>query len=75
MPPPALLEEQTRAHVGAACQILGSSMSFIDGSVVNVALPVMQRSLATTFGTLQWVVNGYMLTFARIAGSHLRTVL
>ena len=46
--------------------ILGSSMSFIDGSVVNVALPVMQRSLGTTFGTLQWVVNGYMLTFASL---------
>ena len=46
--------------------ILGSSMSFIDGSVVNVALPAMQRSLATSFGTLQWVVNGYMLTLASL---------
>ena len=46
--------------------ILGSSMSFIDGSVVNVALPVMQRSLTTSFGTLQWVVNGYMLTLASL---------
>ena len=32
--------------------ILGSSMTFIDGSVVNVALPVMQRSLMTSFGAL-----------------------
>src|SRR4029453_12780211 len=46
--------------------ILGSSMTFIDGSVVNVALPVMQRSLTTSFGTLQWVVNGYMLTLASL---------
>ena len=46
--------------------ILGSSMSFIDGSVVNVALPAMQHNLATSFGTLQWVVNGYMLTFASL---------
>jgi EmrB/QacA subfamily drug resistance transporter len=46
--------------------ILGSSMSFIDGSVVNVALPAMQRSLGTSFGALQWVVNGYMLTFASL---------
>jgi EmrB/QacA subfamily drug resistance transporter len=46
--------------------ILGSSMSFIDGSVVNVALPAMQNSLDTTFGTMQWVVNGYMLTLASL---------
>src|SRR5262245_4584352 len=46
--------------------ILGSSMGFIDGSVVNVALPAMQRSLETTFGTMQWVVNGYMLTLASL---------
>jgi EmrB/QacA subfamily drug resistance transporter len=46
--------------------ILGSSMSFIDGSVVNVALPAMQHDLATSFATLQWVVNGYMLTLASL---------
>jgi EmrB/QacA subfamily drug resistance transporter len=46
--------------------ILGSSMGFIDGSVVTVALPAMQRSLETTFGTMQWVVNGYMLTVASL---------
>lgn len=46
--------------------ILGSSMSFIDGSVVNVALPTMQRDLETTFGTMQWVANGYMLTLASL---------
>src|SRR5262245_3925314 len=46
--------------------ILGSSMGFIDGSVVNVALPTMQRDLETTFGTMQWVANGYMLTLASL---------
>jgi len=46
--------------------ILGSSMSFIDGSVVNVALPAIQRDLATGFGTLQWVFNGYMLSLASL---------
>jgi EmrB/QacA subfamily drug resistance transporter len=44
--------------------ILGSSLSFIDGSVVNVALPAMQRDLRTDLTTMQWVVNGYMLTLA-----------
>ena len=44
--------------------ILGSSLSFIDGSVVNVALPAMQRSLGTDLAMMQWVANGYMLTLA-----------
>jgi EmrB/QacA subfamily drug resistance transporter len=46
--------------------ILGSSMGFIDSSVVNVALPVMQQDLQTTFGTMQWVVNGYLLALASL---------
>jgi EmrB/QacA subfamily drug resistance transporter len=46
--------------------ILGSSMSFIDGSVVNVALPAMQQSFAASLGTMQWVMNGYMLTLASL---------
>ncbi|MDQ8729941.1 MFS transporter [Bradyrhizobium sp. LHD-71] len=46
--------------------ILGSSMSFIDGSVVNVALPEMQRSLGASLGTMQWVINGYLLTLASL---------
>jgi hypothetical protein len=41
-------------------------MSFIDGSVVNVALPAMQRTFATSFATLQWVFNGYLLALASL---------
>jgi hypothetical protein len=33
--------------------ILGSSMAFVDGSAVNVALPIMQQELGATFGELQ----------------------
>ena len=46
--------------------ILGSSMSFIDGSVVNVALPAMQSDFATDFSRLQWVMNGYLLALASL---------
>lgn len=46
--------------------ILGSSMGFIDGSVVNVALPAMQGSLQSTLATMQWVINGYMLMLASL---------
>ena len=44
-----------------AATILGSSMAFIDGSVVNVALPAIQRDLASSVRGAQWIVNGYML--------------
>src|SRR5690242_8543203 len=46
--------------------ILGSSLSFIDGSVVSVALPAMQRGLETGLAGIQWVVNGYMLSIASL---------
>ena len=44
-----------------AATILASSMAFIDGSVVNIALPTIQRELAAGFAALQWVVNAYVL--------------
>lgn len=46
--------------------ILGSSIGFIDSSVVNVVLPTIQSSLETSLGAIQWVVNGYMLTLASL---------
>jgi EmrB/QacA subfamily drug resistance transporter len=44
-----------------AATILGSSMAFIDGSVVSVALPAIQNDLATSVRGAQWIVNAYML--------------
>ena len=41
--------------------ILGSSMAFIDGTVVNVALPALQTSLGGTVTDIQWVVEAYGL--------------
>jgi len=41
--------------------ILGSSMAFIDGTVVNVALPVLQIDLHATAAEVQWVVEAYSL--------------
>jgi MFS family permease len=49
-----------------AATILGSSMAFIDGSVVNVALPAVQADLATSVSGTQWVVNAYMLTLSAL---------
>src|SRR6266566_5504076 len=47
-----------------AATILGSSMAFIDGTVVNVALPALQRSLHASVVDLQWVVEAYALLLA-----------
>ena len=44
-----------------AATILGSSMAFIDGSAVTVALPRIQSDLNRSVQGAQWVVNGYML--------------
>jgi EmrB/QacA subfamily drug resistance transporter len=41
--------------------ILGSSMAFIDGTVVNVALPVLQTTFHATVVDVQWVVESYGL--------------
>jgi EmrB/QacA subfamily drug resistance transporter len=44
-----------------AATILGSSMAFIDGTVVNVALPALQSSLHADIVDVQWVVESYGL--------------
>ncbi len=46
--------------------ILGSSMAFIDGTVVNVALPVLQTDLKATATDVQWVVEAYSLFLAAL---------
>lgn len=46
--------------------VLGSSLAFIDGSVVNVALADMQRELGASVSDLQWIANSYMLTLAAL---------
>jgi EmrB/QacA subfamily drug resistance transporter len=41
--------------------ILGSSLAFIDGSVVNVALPALARQLHADPARLSWAINAYLL--------------
>jgi EmrB/QacA subfamily drug resistance transporter len=49
-----------------AATILGSSMAFIDGTVVNVALPALQSDLHATISDVQWVVEAYALFLAAL---------
>ncbi|PYQ57258.1 MAG: MFS transporter [Acidobacteria bacterium] len=60
------------ARWALAATILGSTMAFIDGTVVNVALPVLQSDLHATINDAQWVVNAYLLvlsSFILVGGS------
>lgn len=49
-----------------AATILGSSMAFIDSTVVNVALPALQAKLNATVVDVQWVVEAYALFLAAL---------
>ncbi|HEY0525467.1 MAG TPA: DHA2 family efflux MFS transporter permease subunit [Stellaceae bacterium] len=49
-----------------ATTILASSLAFVDGSVVNVGLPAIGRSLGADAGALQWVVNAYLLPLSAL---------
>ncbi len=46
-----------KRRLALAATICGSGMAFLDGSVVNVALPAMQRSLQAGAAETQWLVN------------------
>ena len=48
-----------------AC-ILGSVIVFVDSTVVNVALPAMQRDLGGGLALQQWVVDAYLLTLGSL---------
>src|SRR2546427_10079036 len=42
------------------------AMAMLDNTVVNVALPSIQKHLGAGFSELQWVVDGYVLAFASL---------
>ena len=46
--------------------ILGSGIAFLDGTVVNVALPEIQRDLGGGLSGLQWILDGYLLTLSAL---------
>jgi EmrB/QacA subfamily drug resistance transporter len=50
----------------AAVVILGTSMTVLDLTIVNVAIPTLGGDLHTSIATIQWVLTGYMLAFASV---------
>src|SRR5258708_24333763 len=49
-----------------AVTILGSTMAFVDESVVNVALPAIEADLKAPVAVIQWLVNAYTLCVAAL---------
>lgn len=61
-----------RQRLVLAIAILASFVAFLDGSVVNVALPAISRDLGGGLTTQQWVVDAYLITLGSlilVAGS------
>ena len=59
---------RTRHHPGwtLVMSVAASSLSFIDGSILNVALPAIRASTGANAAEVQWVVNGYTLPLAAL---------
>ena len=49
-----------------AAMVLGSGIVFLDGTVVNVALPAIGSDLDTSLGGMQWTVNAYLITLSAL---------
>jgi EmrB/QacA subfamily drug resistance transporter len=57
---------QRRRWIALAVLCLGQLMMVLDATIVNVALPSMQRDLHFTQSNLTWVINGYLITFGGV---------
>ena len=60
------LSEGTRKRLTLVACILGSTIVFVDSTVVNVALPAIQRDLGGGLALQQWVVDAYLLTLGSL---------
>ena len=60
----SFLDDEHRKWWTLVAVAFGLFMIMLDNTVVNVALPSIQRDLKVSVASLEWVVNGYFLTFA-----------
>ncbi|HZO50354.1 MAG TPA: MFS transporter [Gaiellaceae bacterium] len=61
-----IFAEETRKWWTLAAVAFGLFMIMLDNTVVNVALPSIQRDLGVGLSELEWIVTGYALTFASL---------
>jgi EmrB/QacA subfamily drug resistance transporter len=70
--PPNLSAKSRAGRWVIVASVLGTSITFLDGTVVNAALPAIADDLDASLADLQWVMSGYLLTlgaFLVIGGS------
>ena len=60
------MSESRRRRLTLVATILGANIVFLDSTVVNVALPAIQRDLDTGLAAQQWIVEAYLLTLVAI---------
>ncbi len=65
-PQPSLRFESSAGRWLLGVAVAGSGMAFLDGTVVNVALPDIGRDFDASTAALQWILNGYLLTLASL---------
>jgi EmrB/QacA subfamily drug resistance transporter len=63
---PSIRFESTDGRWVIAAAVLGSGIAFLDGSVVNTALPSIRKTFDANLAGQQWVVTGYLLTLGSL---------
>src|SRR5262249_24097754 len=64
--PMSLTRQRTTEIWTLVATILASSMAFIDGTALNIALPALQKELHADGAQLLWIVNAYLLVLAAL---------
>jgi len=58
--------DHSRRRLTLVAMCIGQGMILLDNTIVNVALPAIQRGLGVTPGNLEWTVNAYVLSLASL---------
>ena len=61
-----LRRSSAQGRIALLAVTLGSGVSILDGSIVNVAVRTIGTDLGASLGALQWVLNGYLLALASL---------
>ncbi|MDQ6936541.1 MAG: MFS transporter [Actinomycetota bacterium] len=64
MTSPTVTQRPVRATATLVAVALATFMTYLDNNIVNVAIPDIQRDLGLSTAGIEWVVSGYILTFA-----------
>ncbi|WP_281166385.1 MFS transporter, partial [Liquorilactobacillus sicerae] len=58
------MDHESRNWIALTALCIGVFMSLLDVTIVNVALPTIQKDLSESFSNLQWIINAYTISYA-----------